>query len=248
MTRYLLAAILLAMAALPSAPASAADTTTVGAKKALGNGHAWTWVKRGDDGMVTAFGLSFDDAALAGLPAKDAEIPLAMPAAEFFPFRTAVIDWNAHGHPPAHVYGVPHFDFHFYTISEEARMAIKPVGPAAKAVPAAPDLPAGFMTDGATIPMMGKHYIDAKSPEFHGTPFTATPIYGYYGGRNIFIEQMVTRAYLLAATRPRNASLPQPARYAQDGVYPTHWSIVHDAAAHRYDIVFDALRMQVASR
>ena len=129
MTRYLLAAILLAMAALPSAPASAADTTTVGAKKALGNGHAWTWVKRGDDGMVTAFGLSFDDAALAGLPAKDAEIPLAMPAAEFFPFRTAVIDWNAHGHPPAHVYGVPHFDFHFYTITQAARDAIDPADP-----------------------------------------------------------------------------------------------------------------------
>jgi hypothetical protein len=237
------AAALLVTAALATSSATIAapnGAEQIGDRKPLGAGSAYSWVRRDASGAVSAFGLSFDENALTKLGEKEQEIALALPAVEGAPFRTAVIDWNPHGHPPAHVYDVPHFDFHFYTIDESARMAIAPKGADADAKPAAELLPAGYITDGETIPMMGKHYLSPASPEFHGVPFTATPIYGYYGGHLIFVESMVTLAYLNgkpALSQP----LAQPARFEQPGIYPARYSITYDASAHRYDIAFGAL-------
>lgn len=212
----------------------------IGERQPLGGGSVYTWVRRDAAGKVSSFGLSFDENALTNLGDKEREIPLALPAIDGAPFRTAVIDWNPHGHPPEHVYDVPHFDFHFYTIDEKSRMAIAPKGADADATPAADALPAGFVTDGDTIPMMGKHYLPRSMAEFNGGKFTATPIYGYYGGKMIFVESMVTVAYL--NTKPSLAQpLPQPARFPDHGAYPSAWSVTYDAAAHRYDVAFSGL-------
>ncbi|GAC1541301.1 MAG: DUF5602 domain-containing protein [Vulcanimicrobiaceae bacterium] len=202
--------------------------------------RAYAWVRNDTKGKPAAFGLSFDAAALSKLGDVEQEIVLPLPAAPGLPFRTAVIDWNPHGHPPAHVYDVPHFDFHFYSIGEDARMAIAPAGPAADALAPADLAPPGFITDGATVPMMGKHYLAASQPEFNGGTFTATPIYGFYDGHMVFVESMVTVAYLQthpALTMP----LPQPSRVEVPGAYPTRWSATYDTKAQRFDIAFDAL-------
>jgi hypothetical protein len=239
----------LAAALVAAATATAWNTATaaspspvqqqIGERKALGAGSVYTWVRKDASGKVSSFGISFDENALTQLGDKELEIPVALPAAGT-PFKTAVIDWNPHGHPPEHVYTVPHFDFHFYTIDEAKRMAIAPAGEAAAAKPAADELPDGFMTDGETIPMMGKHYLPGSMTEFHGGTFTATPIYGYYGGHLIFVESMVTLAYLHG--KPSlSQPLPQPARYPSAGAYPAQWSVSYDAAAHRYDVAFSGL-------
>ncbi len=241
MTKCFLVAALLAATIVPSTPVDAASSAIdVGAKHPLGAGHAWSWVRRNAQNAPVAFGLSFDEDALRGLGEKDQEIVLPLPSGIGLAYRTAVINWNAHGHPPAHVYDVPHLDFHFYTIDEATRIAIAPVGSRAKATPAAADVPAGFITDGATVPMMGKHYIPASAPEFHGGRFTATPIYGYYGGQPIFLESMVTLTALRGYVQ-YGAALPQPARQVIRGAHPTRWSVRHNAAAHRYDIAFEGL-------
>jgi hypothetical protein len=212
----------------------------IGVRRPLGGGSVYTWVRRDAAGKVSSFGLSFDEKALTNLGDEEREIPLALPAIDGAPFKTAVLDWNPHGHPPEHVYDVPHFDFHFYTIDEQSRMAIAPKGADADATPPADALPAGFITDGDTIPMMGKHYLPGSMTEFHGGKFTATPIYGYYGGKMIFVESMVTVAYL--NTKPSlSQPLPQPARFPEQGAYPSAWSVTYDAAAHRYDIAFGGL-------
>lgn len=212
----------------------------VGERKPLGAGHAYSWVRQDASGKVSSFGLSFDEQALTKLGDEEKEIALALPPIEGAPFTTAVIDWNPHGHPPAHVYDVPHFDFHFYTIGEPARMAIAPKGPDADAKPKADLLPDGFITDGETIPMMGKHYLSPANPEFTGGTFTATPILGYYGGHLIFVESMVTLAYLNG--KPSlSKPLAQPAHYETAGAYPTQWSVTYDAAAHRYDVAFGGM-------
>jgi hypothetical protein len=212
----------------------------LGETKPLGAANAYSWVQTGAHGDVTAFGLSFGEAALTKLGSTPAEIVLALPPAPNLRVRTAVINWNPQGHPPAHVYDVPHFDFHFYTIDEATRMAIAPVGPAAAATPAPNLVPAGFRTDGATIPMMGMHFISAAAPEFNGGKFTATPIYGYANGHLAFVESMITLDYLRA--RPGlSATLPVPAHFEQSGLYPTQWTAKYDATAHRYDIAFSGL-------
>jgi hypothetical protein len=239
-----LAAALVAVATVTAWNAATAASPSqtqqqIGERKPLGAGSVYAWVRTDAAGKVNSFGLSFDEDALTKLGDKELEIPVALPAAAA-PFKTAVIDWNPHGHPPEHVYDVPHFDFHFYAIDEAQRMAIGPAGAAAAAKPAAEELPDGFITDGETIPMMGKHYLPGSMTEFHGGTFTATPIYGYYGGHMIFVESMVTLAYL--NTKPSLAQpLPQPARYPAPGAYPAQWSVSYDAAAHRYDVAFGGL-------
>ena len=229
------------LAAAAPATIAAPQAEQIGDRKPLGAGSAYSWVRRDASGAMSSFGLSFDDKALTNLSGEMQEIALALPAVDGSPFRTAVIDWNPHGHPPEHVYTVPHFDFHFYTIDEASRMAIAPKGEAADAKPAAELLPAGFVTDGETIPMMGKHYVSPANPEFSGGTFTATPIYGYYGGHLIFVESMVTVDYL--KSKPAlSQPLAQPARFEQPGAYPTTYSVAYDAAKHRYDIAFSAMR------
>jgi hypothetical protein len=223
--------------------ASSAGAERAGERKPLGAGYAYSWVRSDAAGKVGSFGLSFDEKALTQLGDEEKEIALALPAVDGAPFRTAVIDWNPHGHPPAHVYDVPHFDFHFYTIGESERMAIAPKGADADAKPAAELLPAGFITDGETIPMMGKHYLSPGNPEFTGGSFTASPIFGYYGGHLIFVESMVTLAYLNG--KPSlSKPLAQPARYEKNGAYPTQWSVSYDAAAHRYDVAFGGMAVR----
>jgi hypothetical protein len=222
-----------------AAPSGASSATQLGERKAFGQGYAQSWVRRDADGNVIAFGLSFDEAALGNLGEKPVEVVLALPAGANLPFRTAVVDWNPQGHPPAHVYDVPHFDFHFYTIDETTRMAIGPSGPAATATPAPDIVPTGFITDGGTVPMMGKHYLAASLPEFHGGTFTATPIYGYYDSHLVFVESMVTITSL-REKRTFGGSLAQPARFEKPGAYPAQWSIGYDATAHRYEVAFGA--------
>jgi hypothetical protein len=211
-----------------------------GESKPMGAGSAFSWVTTDVRGNATAVGVSFDDAALTKLGTVPTEIVLALPAGRDLRVRTAVINWNPQGHPPAHVYDVPHFDFHFYTLGEAARMAIVPIGPAAASTPAPNLVPLGFRTDGATVPMMGMHFISTSQPEFHGGTFTATPIYGYWNGHLAFVESMVTLDYL--RRHPAlSAALPQPARFEQSGLYPTQWSVSYDGAAHRYTIAFSDL-------
>lgn len=206
----------------------------------LGGGSVWSWVQRGPSGTPQAFGVSFDEAALAGLSKDDVEIPIALPADAMLGYQTAVIDWNAHGHPPAKVYDVPHFDFHFYVIGEAARMAIVPGGPLAAVTPPASDVPQGFISAGDIVPAMGQHYIAASQPEFNGGHFTMTPIFGYYNGKPAFLEAMVTLA-ALQARQDASAALAQPAHWAVPGLHPTRWSVTYDRHAHRYDVAFEGL-------
>ncbi|HTJ28750.1 MAG TPA: DUF5602 domain-containing protein [Candidatus Limnocylindria bacterium] len=243
-------AVLTAAGFVASGPAQAAPpagtpaTTQLGDRKPLGDGYAQSWVRRDASGKVVAFGISFDETSLANLGEKPTEVVLALPASAELPFKTAVVDWNPQGHPPAHVYDLPHFDFHFYTIDEPTRRAIAPSGAAASATPAPDIVPVGFVTDGETVPMMGKHYIAGSVPEFHGGKFTATPIYGYYGGHLVFLESMVT-VDSLSAKHAISAALPQPARFEKPGTYPAQWSIGYDATARRYEIAFGGLTPHV---
>lgn len=232
----LAAATLLAPATAHSLPSN----DVADARKPLGAGMAQAWVRTGSRNVPVAFGVTFDDASLANLGDREFETALALPAAQGLPFRTVVIDWNPHGHPPAHVYDVPHFDFHFYTIDEAARMNIAPEGAAALATPDPNVVPGGFVTDGSTVPMMGKHYVSRSMPEFNGGRFTATPIYGYYDGHLAFVEAMIARSYLQDGP---SLSLPlaQPMLFEHAGLYPTRWSVTHDVARRQITIAFSAL-------
>ncbi len=161
-----------------------------------------------------------------------------MPAAvATAPFDHIVINWNAQGHPPG-PYMLPHFDFHFYTITAAAQAAIQG-GPDTVPVPAS-FVPVDYVSGVESVPEMGVHWIDTTSAELHGHVFDRTLIYGFSSGSLAFLEPMVTRAFLV--NQP-NASdqIRQPESFARPGRYPTRYRVYTDAATNTIRVELDSL-------
>ena len=237
MKEFVLAASAVLLAVSSAAAAPAGTQIAYADSKALGAGNAKTFALT-EGGKLQTLGVRIDASALRELGDRQSETALALPKFAGVPFQTIVIDWNPHGHPPAHVYDVPHFDVHMYAIDEPSRMKIAP-GAAVK--PPAELVPAGFITDGEVVPMMGLHYVDSSAAEFHGKPFSLTPIYGYDAGRLIFVEAMLTKAYLESKPDVTRA-LPQPASVQAHGLYPTSYQVRYDKAADTYVVSFSNFR------
>jgi hypothetical protein len=194
---------------------------------------------------------------------------LDLPAQNPTPYKFVQFDWNPVGHEPAGVYDLPHFDFHFYTVPVSVRNSIVPTDPnyetKAAAFPAEnlrmpfyidASTPAQIPPSAATVPQMGLHWLDVRSPELQGMaghpeayqPFTKTFIYGSWDGQFIFDEPMITRAYLLAkhdATDPavRDELIPvsTAAHYSPAGFYPSAYRITYDAQAKEYRVALTQL-------
>jgi hypothetical protein len=204
-----------------------------------------------------AVGVRFDATVLNGLPHEMTETVLEFPASvKATPFDHFTLNWNPHGHMPTKVYDVPHFDFHFYSITQQARDEIEPgecttaqddripdppgfvpiTCPAFSQAmqPPPPDmLPPDFKLVPAVAPNMGNHLIDFTAPEFNGQPFTYTWIWGVYGGSLIFFEPMVSTEFL--KRHPNGcAAFKTPQAMPQAGWYPTRYCV-------RYEPQEDAL-------
>jgi hypothetical protein len=133
-----------------------------------------------------------------------------------------MVNWNSSGHEPDNVYTVPHFDFHFYT-SNQADVMNYMDDAKLNAEPPAGYIPANHIS-GPGVPMMGKHFIDANTPELHGQPFTQTFLYGSYDSKVVFMEPMITLAFLKNTTTFER-SIPQPTKFQQAGFYPTKMKV-----------------------
>ena len=153
--------------------------------------------------------------------------------------------WESMGHPPG-PYLTPHFDFHFYTIPAAEREAIdctdlsKPAAlPAAYGLPDV-DLPpdmaklTGLPTlVGLCVPTMGMHSLLVSEMESQDT-FRGTMVVGYYRGKPIFIEPMVTRAMLMER---KSFDLAIPSVPGM-GAHPTKFRAEYDAAQNAYRFTF----------
>lgn len=182
-------------------PGIAAPQRDVVSHGTLGRGTVTLWQQGGE------LGVTIDRAAFASLPSKETRVDLVPQNA---PFRLVEVDWHPHGHPPAGIYTVPHFDVHFYYITKVERDAIAFAAPGS--VPKAPAtlVPSGYITDGTVEPQMGMHYVPASAPEFHGKPFMATQIWGYDKGRLAFVEAMFSLKFVRAGGSWKEA-VPQAA-------------------------------------
>jgi len=217
-----------------------------------GGGTAHAWVRLNADDQPEAVGVSLSEAAYEALtdtsdahtngPVTHHEGPagleLEMPAEAPAPYDHATIDWWPEGHPPPNVYTVPHFDAHFYFISEQKRNAIEP-GPA-QTFPDARYVPAGYVADSVNVPGDGMHYLNTNAPEFNGQPFTHTFIYGFYQGDPSFIEPMASTD-MLSGDPDVTAEVPQPEAYKRPGMYPTRYRVTFNNEANEYRFVLDDL-------
>jgi len=260
-SRYVRAAFALTATSLlvAAGPAAAVAANTAngsvytGAPVAIGKGTARTVVHTDADGKPLSVAVEMTGGVLQGLPTKlnkktaegEWEFALSMPpTGPKTGYTEVVVDWNPHGHPPPHVYTVPHFDFHFYGIpaSDVEQVMFTGPGDAKAKVTDAELIPPDYQVIADTaVNKMGVHAIDTMAPEFHGTPFTATFIYGYYAGRLIFVEPMVTQAFL--QTKPAfSGTVKTPGKYSVKGYYPTKYAVRYDAARKSYVVELDGLK------
>lgn len=175
-------------------------------------------------------------------PKSDLDIPFAPAVKEQTGFTYVNIYWEAHGHEPA-PYMVPHFDFHFYFIPERQvetidckDMARPRTVPAGYAMPGLANIPGLGKVMGACVPDMGMH-ASPKTDFGHKTPWKGSLLVGYYDGKAIFFEPMITTALML---QKHSFSLPvppdiQPAAHVR---YPKTFRAVYLPKSKAYDFTF----------
>jgi hypothetical protein len=228
--------------------------TFVGETKPLGKGQVRSWVTLDSSGNPTAIGLTFGEAALSNLPtepppgAEGTEISVALPSqASSTAFNHVGLWWNPHGHPPAKIYDVAHFDFHFYMITEQERNGITVQGDdvaRSNKQPAAEFVPEGYIyIPDSAIPRMGAHWVNPLSTELNGQAFTKTFLYGSYNGQLIFGEPMITKAFLETKTNVTEP-IKLPAKYARHAYYPTKYSIRYDPIKREYTVALEGMTLR----
>jgi hypothetical protein len=183
----------------------------------------------------------------------DYELALSMPTElaqrTDIPFQWASVNWNPLGHlpPAAPAWGVSHFDFHFYTLKEEAVQAIRPgtcghlmdcddFAHAQTPIPAQ-YLPANYKMS-AAVPAMGQHLIDPTAPELAKPPqaeFTQSFLYGAYDSHIIFYEPMIAHSFLVSQSDKCEA-FPLPEAWETSGYYPTRYCTRYVAERKEYTV------------
>jgi hypothetical protein len=217
-------------------------TTYYGPVVQMGNGQIRSFgVLDKQTNAPVSIGMEITQGALNNLPGGTEEtsyaIALHPTVASTSVFTHLVADWNPNGHQPG-PYLLPHFDCHFYMISQATRLDITADDPKSVA-----PIPAGYLPDYyigplGPEPQMGGHCVDVTSPELNGSIFTHTFIYGAYDSKVAFYEPMVTRDYLLNGAGG-TFNIKQPAKFSKAGYYPTKYSITKDAAGTRYVVLSD---------
>ena len=175
--------------ALTTGTASAGVNSEIheGESADVGDGTVRAYATTNSAGELSSLGVHVDDDALASVDV-DEETPHEEVAAHLsFPeevdtrqFTFMGFHFNPIGHPPPDIYTVPHFDFHFYMMEEDAVEGV-PMGVAAYDLPDEQHPPEYVFEEPRFIePEMGEHLLDGTAPEFGDGEFTHTCVYGAY--------------------------------------------------------------------
>lgn len=218
---------------------------------AVGNGTARVVMTTNSGNEPDSLSVMMTRDALEGLPEASADQEVwffTLPMPENAPetgYNHVVLDWNPSGHLPEGIYSVPHFDVHFYLISNDDREAITFHGGNREMAMTAPDqqlVPEGYvMPPDAAVDKMGMHALDPAGPEFQGEAFSHNFIYGYYKGELIFVEPMISLAFLQSLPE-QTSPVKKPQRYSYPAWYPASYQIGFDAGNDEYRIALRDLQ------
>jgi hypothetical protein len=204
---------------------------------------------RTEAGKVTEFSMSLPIALIEQAPAtvpmvwppkSDLAVPFADTVKQQTGFTFSNIYWNPMGHLPV-AYSVPHFDFHFYFVPEEevqgfdCKDTSKPSAiPAGYILPDV-DIPGIGNLIGSCIPAMGMHSTPASDLD-EKTHWEGSMLVGYYSGKPIFFEPMITKELLL---KKHSFSLVIPEIEPTPNVrYPKLFRAIYHANSETYDFTF----------
>lgn len=250
-TSLVTATMVLLFGCASTAPHEIKAGTYLGPQTAVGGGEAHSFVTIDEHGKPTAIGVRMSEGALTKLPATH---PYDTPGVEFrvdLPKEAAIagydhvtVNWNPQGHIPHGVYDSPHFDFHFYMITPAERYNITLEGDdraRAQKQPSPEFMPEGYiLPEGTAEPRMGAHAVNPGAPEFNHQPFTKTFIYGFYDGQMIFLEPMVSQAFL--QSKPdTTANINLPKSYQRHAYYPTRYHVGYDPAKSEFVVAIEGL-------
>jgi len=255
-----------------------------GTPQRLGDGVVRTYidVDAKDGRTPREIGVSISESAMQGLPAAAAPQDehasmsqhqhgtvyiLDLPGGNPTPYKFVQFDWNPGGHHPYEIYGLDHFDFHFYNVPLDVRNSIVTTDPQymqkAASLPA-PQFRMPWYIDAGTasqapqgavsVERMGLHWLDIRSPELQKLtghpelwkPFDKTFFYGSWDGQFIFDEPMITKDYLTAkrdgaGVQDELVAIPTPGRRAVPGFYPSAYRITYDAVDKEYRVALTQL-------
>jgi hypothetical protein len=208
----------------------------------VGNGKARSFISKNADGSVKEVGFNFTEDALSGLPDQNTPFVLPMPADNKTQINHISFDYSVHGHGPEHIYDVPHFDVHYYMISEQEKNSITVTDPKIDILPPASSIPKNYIP-GPNEAKMGKHWVDSTSHELHGKDFTSTFVYGSYNGKFIFLEPMISVNYL--KTKPNvMLDVVSLASVQQTGLYPQKYAILWEKERREYTVSLNNLTLR----
>jgi hypothetical protein len=144
------------------------------------------------------------------------------------------LGYNPHGHGPPGVNDVPHFDIHFYGISNAERLEVSCDGqpvPEEERVPDGYDASAvGGEPFGSCVAAMGSHAGDEDSLE---GKLDAELILGYDRGELIFIEPMISAARF-EARDDLTLDIARPASLGRTTRWPDTFTMTFDEDAGLY--------------
>lgn len=165
-------------------------------------------------------------------------------------FTQLTMFWEPGGHPPG-AFMTPHFDFHFYTVAASERAAMDcsdvskpaslPAGYGLPDIPLPPDM--AKMTGvsalvGICVPHMGMHALLTTEIE-RKDAFNGSMVIGYYKGKPVFIEPMVSKAMLM---EKKSFDLPIPEIPGLAGTQPTRFHAEYDTTHQAYRFTFSGFR------
>jgi hypothetical protein len=209
----------------------------------IGGGIMRSLVQINHNDEVVAIGMMISERSLHNLPhmLQQYVLDFHKKAGERTPFKHILFDWNPEGHEPDIFYGLPHFDLHLYTISNEERLMIVPDEPQTMEEIAAvwPYMPEGYVPTMDVVPQMGMHWIDPTAAEFQGEIFTHTMITGSYNDQFIFFEPMFTLDYLMGITSKVKYAIKPYAAVQEPGYYPTAYSFQYDPIRKMYILLLE---------
>jgi hypothetical protein len=211
---------------------------------AYGSGKARSWISINGEGFPVEIGIElsaevFDDLSLLETDQDltvTTVLPLHRKAKELTSFEHIGLNYQPHGHAP--IYWAKHFDFHFYTITNEERMAMPDYDANNQTIVDAYNyfsdmtkMPSDyFKLPGqlSVIPKMGKHWLPFDWQTGYN-PFEHIMFFGTYEQKNVFIEPMITVDFLISGNE-YSSNYSQPQTFEEPGNnYPTKYNIYHDS-------------------